>query len=353
MKVIMVVPNLVLAGAEMMCASLSLELKKRGIPILVVSMFNQQTSLTSLLEQNGVKIIYLDKHLGFDPRMIIKLKKIFDEEKPDIVHTHLDCIKYAAIAAHISTVPRLIHTVHNMAEKEAAGIVQKFNYFLFKFYHIVPVALSPEVQDSIVSTYKLNKKNIPIIFNGIDLSKCIVKQSYSANKLTFVHVGRFAKQKNHEMLIDAFSQYSKSNPSTELWLIGEGELFETILEKSKKLGIEDKVVFWGKRKDVLDIICNADVFVLPSLYEGVPISIIEAMGTALPIIATDVGGIASMLDDTSGILINCNKGELVKAMEKMEEESTREKLGQNAIKIASEKFSIEIMVNKYIEIYSK
>lgn len=353
MKVIMVIPNLVVAGAEMMCASLSLELKKRKIPIVVVSLYNQRTSLTVMLEKNGVRIIYLNKHLGFDPKIIFELKRIFDREKPEIVHMHLDCIKYAAIAACLSNVPRLIHTVHNLAEKEAVGIAQKLNFFIFKYLHTVPVALSPEIQESISKIYKMKKANIPIIFNGIDLSKCNVKKSYCSKKMIFVHVGRFAKQKNHEMLIDAFAQYSRSNSNSELWLIGEGKQYDSIVKKSKILSIEERVVFWGKRQDVLDIICNADVFVLPSLYEGVPISIIEAMGTALPIIATDVGGVSSMLDSNSSILINCNMEELIKAMEKMEDEDLREKLGQNAYKLATVKFSIKTMADKYIELYNK
>ena len=351
MKVIMVIPNLDLAGAEIMCTSLSIELKQRGIDILVVSMFNKKTSLSSVLEQNGIKVICLNKHLGIDPKMIFELKMIFDKEKPDVVHTHLDCIKYSAIAAWLSKVPHSIHTVHNIAEKEARGIAQKLNYFIFRYLHVVPVALSREIQESIKNTYKIEISNIPIIFNGIDLSRCNIKQSYTSNNMIFVHVGRFVEQKNHKMLIDAFATYSRTNVNCTLWLIGEGELYDSVLDEVKKLNLTDKVVFWGKRKNVLDIICDADVFVLPSLYEGVPISLVEAMGTGLPTIATSVGGVSSMVDKDSGILIGCNTKELVEAMQKMENEEIRRQMGKSALKTATRKFSSKIMADKYIDLY--
>lgn len=347
----MIIPNLELAGAEVMCANLVSGLKKNDIEVLLISMYDKKTVLTNRLIEKGIRVKFLNKKLGIDLKMFFSLKKIFDIERPDVVHTHLDCVKYASVAAWLSRVPVCVHTVHNVAEKEATGIAQRFNSYAFKHLSTVPVALSPEVQKSISKVYGISESRIPIIYNGIDLSKCIAKNTYETNELTFVHVGRFSEQKNHKMIIEAFKIFSEEYPETKLWLIGQGELFDKIQNQVNELNLQDKVIFWGLRDDVLDVIYKADVFLLPSIYEGVPMSIIEAMGTGLPVIATNVGGIPSMLDENSGILIDCCVNSLFNAMKKMENMSLRETLGRNALCKVQGDFSLEAMTDAYQKVY--
>ena len=154
MKILQVIPYFCFGGAETMCENLTYALMKLGHEVCVVSLYDEQTPIARRMEEAGVRIRYLDKKLGLDLSMVSKLYAIMKEEKPDAVHTHLDVIKYAVAAAKLAGVKHCVHTVHNVADKEAEGKLQKLiNGFYFRLGWSTPVALSPEVRDTIVSFY--------------------------------------------------------------------------------------------------------------------------------------------------------------------------------------------------------
>ena len=268
MKVITVIPTLELAGAEVMCKNLVLELNNKNYEVIVVSLYNRETIITQLLKDKGIRVIFLDKKPGFDITIISKLKRIFINEKPNVIHTHLDSLKYSFVAAKMAGNPRCVHTMHNLAEKESGRIARIINKIAFRYAGVVPVALSNEIQRSIMAVYKLEKKDVPIIYNGIDINECVPKTDYNVNesKVIFINVARFMYQKNHEMLIESYKKLTEQVIDTELWLVGRGELLGKIKEHVEKLHISNQVRFWGERTDVLALLNKADVFVLPSLY---------------------------------------------------------------------------------------
>lgn len=353
MKVIQVIPKLDLAGAEIMCENLALALNKKNVDAVVVSLYNHHTVITERLQKKGIKVIYLDKKPGMDISIINALYRVFKNEKPDVVHTHINVLQYVAVACYMARVKKLVHTVHSIASKEATPLKQKIYYFLFKSKKIVPVALSAEVKKSIVERYKLSEERVPIVYNGIDLDRCIPKSNYMPNEeLIFLHVGRFADVKNHPMLIDAFSELVKMRPDVKLWLVGDGPNIDMIKGKVSELRLEEHVEFWGLQPDVFKFFEEADVFVLPSIYEGMPMTLIEAMGSGMPIIASDVGGIPSMLNnDKNALLTDVNEKSLLNAMIKMTDPFIRERLGK-AAKMKSIDFSSNTMAENYIKIYN-
>ena len=355
MKVIQVMPEFALAGAEIMCETLVYEMQKNGVEVVVISLFDYHSPITERLEKNGLKIIYLNKKPGFDYSIIRKLVKIFKQEKPDVIHTHRYLTVYAIPAAILAGVKRRVHTVHNVAEKENGRWGRFFNKWFFKINKVVPVALSPLVQESISKEYGIKKEKIPVVFNGIDLSKCLEKQDYTlGEKITILHIGRFMEQKNHTGLIEVFSMFHAKYPNSRLQLIGDGEKRESIEKIVKEKGLSDAVEFLGLQDNVYGYLHNADIFILPSLYEGIPITLIEAMGTGLPIVATDVGGIPDMLSDgESASLVSLNSEKITAALLSLaEDEGKRKNFGERA-RIDAIKFSAEIMAQKYLKIYQE
>ena len=353
MKVIQVIPAFRLAGAEVMCENLCVALKNAGVDVIAVSLYSENTAITDRLDKKGVRIEYLDKKPGFDASVIIKLVHLFKKEKPDVVHTHIYASKYALPAAAIAGVKKKIHTVHSMAQKEQGSLGKKVNTFLYRHCGVVPVALSNEVKKSIGEVYGLQESIIPVVYNGIDLSKCIRKNDYEANGVfTIVHVGRFMKVKNHKTLIRAFARFAEKKESIRLQLLGEGELLDEMKDYAEKLKVADKVEFLGLQSNVYPYLNKADVFCLPSEYEGVPMTLIEAMGTGLPIIASDVGGIPDMLMDQKDALLIAPKEEnILVALESIySDEEKRKRLGRNAWD-KSAVFSAITMAKKYADIY--
>lgn len=354
MRIIQVIADFGLAGAETMVEHLSCGLIAEGHDVLVISLFDLHTAITDRIESRGIKIEYLGKKRGFDPSVIIKMRKIIKAYKPDIINTHRYVLPYVVMAAFRLNI-NLVHTVHSVAQKEQTNVGKHINKILFRFFDVLPIALSKEVQKTIHEVYGLQTKKIPVIFNGIDLSKCIVKKNYNRNKnFSIIHVGRFMDVKNHALLIRCFAQFVKLHPDARLQLLGDGERREEMVKLAKELDIIDFVEFAGLQSNVYPWLNNADLFILPSKFEGMPMTLIEAMGTGLPIIASDVGGIPDMLtSQKDALLIEPNEKDILKALEILYyDEGKRKELGKNALR-KSVMFSAQTMAKKYIDVYTK
>ena len=353
MNIVQIIPMFGLAGAETMCENLTYELVELGHKVAVISLYDYHLAITERLENAGVNIRYLGKKRGLDLSMIRKIRRVLKEIKADVVHTHLYSIEYAVPAAILAGIKHRVHTVHNIAEKENRRRARKLNKFFFKHCHVVPVALSELIRNSIVREYKLSKDKIPVVFNGIDLSRCIPKTDYSVNgNFKILHIGRFSEQKNHIGLVRAFKLFHDKHADSELWMIGDGEKKAEIEQYVAENDLGASVKFWGLQSNVYGYLHDADIFTLPSNYEGIPMTLIEAMGTGLPIVATAVGGVPDMLDDESALLVSPEDNCICEAFEKYyESEYLRRLHGEKSME-KSNLFSSSVMAEKYSEIYS-
>jgi glycosyltransferase involved in cell wall biosynthesis len=355
MKVMQIMPRFVLAGAEIMGEHLAIALADNSLDVSVISLYDYQSPITKRLEENGVPVFYLEKKLGFDIKIINRLYKLFKEQKPDVIHTHLYIMPYVIPAAILARVPVRVHTIHNIAEKEVGTINRKFSRFFYKFCRVRPVSISPLVQESVMEEYGLQPAKVNMIYNGIDLNKCIPKKNYKTKeKIILLHIGRFSEQKNHMELIESFKIVHDSAPNAVLRLIGSGELEPGVRERVKELNLEECVEFLGLKSNVHKFLAEADIFVLPSLWEGMPMTLIEAMATGLPIVAAEVGGIPDMIkDNTTGLLVSPHRESISEALLRfIGDYRLRENMG-NAAKIASKQFSSQEMAKQYIGVYKK
>ena len=353
MKIVQVMPEFGLAGAEIMCENLTYELTKMGHSVTVISMYDYHSSITSRLEKEGIDVRYLDKKPGLDLSMVRKIKKILKETKADVVHTHRYCAQYAVPAAILAGVKHRVHTIHNIAQKENGRLARKLNRFFFKHCHVIPVALSELIRDSVVKEYRIDKDKIHVVFNGIDLSRCLPKDDYTIKDVfKILHIGRFSTQKNHIGLLKAFQLFHDKYSDSELWLIGDGEKKNEIEQYVQDNNLENNVKFLGLQENVYEYLHNADVFALPSNYEGVPMTLIEAMGTGLPIVATNVGGIPDMLTNGVDALIVKNDSSIINAAFEMfyNTQEKRQECGENA-KLRAAIFSSAAMGGAYVGIY--
>lgn len=353
MKILQIMPNFRLAGAERMVESLILELKQLGCDVAAVSLYDERSAITDNLEAQGINIYYLGKKRGPDISIPGKLLQVFRKERPDVVHTHLSVCKYVIPAAVLAKIPGRIHTVHNVAEKER--VPKRLQYFFYHFCHVLPVGLSPLVTRSVQQLYKLPPHHVPTIYNGIQLAKTVQKTTYhTGDTFHFLHVGRFAEQKNHAGIIKAFAAFHRKYPNADLTFVGSGELFEQVQEQIRTLGMEDVIKTPGQINNIIALYSHYDAFLLPSHYEGMPITLIEAMSSGMPIIASEVGGIPDMLrHQDSGILCTAESESIAQAMEQLYvNEALRQRIGQRALADSS-RFSAQYMAEAYLEVYRK
>lgn len=247
---------------------------------------------------------------------VIKFKKTLSnilKEHPEykIVHIHATAIgKICTDTAKKCGVKTIIaHTHNNSAVKD-------WKYYpkilLRKLYTHGPTDFFACSEDA--GRYTFKNKKFTVIYNAIDINKFLFKQKVRKefrkelnleDKFVIGNIGRLHKQKNQSFLIDVFNEIQKKKDSAVLLIIGKGPLKNELEEKVKNLGISSKVFFLENRKDIERIYQGMDVFVLPSLFEGLGIVAIEAQTSGLPVIAsTGVAKEANITDNIRNIDLN-------------------------------------------------
>ena len=357
MNILQVMPEFGLAGAETMCESLVKGLVKDSQnKVLVASLYDYHSAITERMEHSGVRVEYLNKKRGFDRNMFGKLARLMKQNNIDVVHTHLYVMEYAIPAAVIAHVPVRIHTVHSVASKEMGKVLRRLSKTFYRHFGVCPVAISPRVADTIAGEYKMSRDDIPVIYNGSDLTKCSPKTSYDyEGSFHLLHVGRLTHIKQQDLIIKAVSKLKKSGRDVKVTFVGAGEMMDDYkrIANSEHL-TENDVIFSGLQANVYPFLNEADAFLLPSKYEGMPVSLIEAMGTALPIIASRVGGIPDMIDDgDSGLLIEPTVDNLCDAIIRLMDNLRLRKLLGTRAREKARRFSLEAMAEDYSLLYKK
>ncbi len=364
--VFQVLYSLTVGGAERLVVNLCLHLnRERYQPVCISLREPQNTHYERVLQKAGVLLHFLHKTEGkADWKVYRQLDTLFRQYRPTVVHTHILGLNYAYPLMIRHKTPVRVHTFHSLAQHEIGvrvGRIVRTLAFRYRIGGVVPVAIADEVARTVEQLY--GYQNPPVIPNGIPTDEYAPNPEKRAQfrkahgvepeATVIVHVGRFVELKNHALLLRAFAQLSSSQP-LYLWLVGDGELRPAMEQLAQELGISERVRFWGIRSDVADILNAADIFTLPSKYEGNPMSVMEAMAAGLPVVASRVGGVPELVDDEqTGILIPPD-GEpcFVKALQTLVEHILlRQQVGQAALQRAQQRFDVRQMVRRYEELY--
>ena len=242
----------------------------------------------------GGKIYRISRLNPFSFKYHKELNDFFkNHPKYKIVHVHQDCMSSIALkAAMKNNVPiRIAHSHNANQDKNIKYMIKRFYMRSIPRYATDLFACGEDA-----GNWMFKGKSFKILNNAIDsdlfkfnidIRDEIRNDLNLNNKFVVGHVGRFDLQKNHSFLIDIFYEIQKIRTDSILLLIGNGDGKLTIKEKVRKLNIEDKVIFMGVRNDVNNLMQAMDAFVFPSLYEGLPVTLIEAQASGLPIIKSD------------------------------------------------------------------
>lgn len=249
------------------------------------------------IESLGGKVYYVSPYPKKFISNYMETKKFFEEHNEyNIIHVHGNAFIYITaliIAKQKNISCRIMHSHNTDTRKPIYRIIHKLNTKIFMDSLVTDrFACSTEA-----GKWMFKDRDFIKINNGIDVDKFIyneeirnkVRKKYNIDKDTILigHVGRFLKVKNHSYIIDIFNEYIKQNKNSKLMLIGEGPEFETINKRVKDLGIENKVIFLSKIKNVNEMMQAMDIFIFPSIYEGLGIVNIEAQTASLPCIISD------------------------------------------------------------------
>lgn len=354
-RVMIVIHGLETGGAEMMVLHLARELSRAGHPVRVVSLHGDETDVAGLMRRAGVDVVALNKAGGPDPRTVLRLRAQMRDFSPDVVHTHLPVLEYVLPAARLyGRRVRIIHTVHNLAREETRHrVLRAVNRRAFS-HGVVPVALNEEVRSSICREYALPASAVPVVGNGIDLDAFRGPQRRGPRGagVRLLCVARLAPAKNHALLLRTVARLRESGRDVSLTLVGDGPLRGALEERARELGISQRVRFAGRRTDTPAFYRDCDLFVLLSDYEGMPMSIIEAMASGLPVVATRAGGVAELVDDgVNGALVEADAAAAAEAIAAIcDDPALYARLSDGAVRTSSH-YSAEAMMEKYVDLY--
>lgn len=363
-RILHVMPSLAPYGAEKTAAILALGMDPARFQVGVVSLYEDQPeSLAQILTANGIRVFHLDKRPGPDVRMFGRLTRLFKQERPHIVHTNNYVLRYTLPACLRTNVPVLVHTLQNVAERETDLVGRWLQRWAFRG-RVHPVSIAQEVSDSYRRTYGLPP---PVLIpNAIEVERYAQaratraewrrKEGFAQGDLLYVCVARFFAQKNHKMLLNAFAVGPAKFPEAKLLLAGDGGLQAELESQAESLKIRDRVFFLGRRTDVVELLGAADVFALASLWEGNPLSVMEAMAAGLPVVVTAVGGVPELVEHgQSGFVVDSGNTEsfALALVNVARERAVLRSLGEAAAKRARERFDHSLMVQAYDELYGK
>jgi glycosyltransferase involved in cell wall biosynthesis len=327
----------------------------------------KNSSSPNIFKQKGKKVFYITQNSeppAFSLTAFSKLAKILRTESVDILHCHSHrSVFYGTFAAKMANVPIILSHVHGIGRTR--NLKRKImNRFLLS--HVDRIfAVGEAVKDDILQNNPaVNPEKIINIGNSIDIdyfSSIIDKQiarrkfGIADDAFTFATAGRLAENKGQLYLIKAFAEIKKKIPNAHLLIAGDGRLKDSLKKEATNSGCENSIHFLGKINDMPAFYSAIDVFVLPSIAEGLPKVIIEAMAAGILCIATNAGGTPEILGNGPyGLIIPIkNQNALVDAMLKATNMPKQEKsvLISTAKEHVRKNFNHDVMTKKIEKIY--
>lgn len=316
---------------------------------------NFEKEYVAELNKNGINVRFLEKRSNKDSlKTWLKIRKLYDQVKPDIIHTHLESVTFNTAIGFWGKGAKQIQTIHNI--KIGYPKIQKF--FLDKILN-KNISISKEVTLSMIEA-KLNKHKIEEIPNAINLEKFKSIERKIKKPKIYLAVGRLTEQKNHELMIKSYSKFiQKIDNEAEkpiLKIVGEGFKKEKLESLIEELEMKNYIQLLGVRDNILELLKEADVYLMTSKWEGFSISLIEAAASGLPIIASNVGSNHLICQEgiNGWLFENENEIKLTELLEKIQgiEMEKRKEFSKNSIEISIQ-YDLSKIQEKLFKLYEK
>ncbi|GED32592.1 glycosyltransferase [Brevibacillus centrosporus] len=358
-------------GAEQHILNLVSTFSVEEVEVAVVCFYD--SLFASKLRQAGITVFTLNQFGRFDLRLLRALRNTFHAFQPAIIHTHgVKANFFSRLAARGLRVPMLT-TVHSSLRYDyssplAYAIVNLMERSTRQWnQHYIAIS---EALASILREQGVASRDISVIYNGMDLSPYRQHQLREEDRtrlrtewelpqdaFVFATVARFVPVKGLPVLVDAFSKFAANTASSPyLVLVGDGPEREGLEAQVRKLGLEARVRFAGFRQDIPACLHACDAFVHSSFYEGLGYTIIEAMASEVPVIASNVGGVKEFVfhEDTGLVVEPGDPSALSGAMEKLlNSPELSDAMVQRALSRVERSFTIEKMTEQIVSLYRK
>ncbi|HEU4603409.1 MAG TPA: glycosyltransferase [Steroidobacteraceae bacterium] len=361
MRILQIVESLEVGGAERVVVNLANALAQSNDVAIVCT-----KRIGALRDQlsDAVKVECLDKREGNDFRLPQKLANCIRSFRAEVVHSHhWGVLLDAGLAVAHANDAVFVHTVHGKYPSYSPGLISRTKKQLRHFLERrvsrraeSVVCVSEELIDYVQREVGIARNKLRVIVNGTSIADPVQRASGGSEELTLVTVGRLAAVKNHALLLRAFALLHAQGLRLQLKIVGDGPERGKLEAQVRATGIQDRVEFLGFRSDVSAVLASADVFVLSSISEGLPMAALEAMQVSLPIVATRVGGMPQVVSEgTNGFLVDSGNAEQLADRIRFlaEHRGVLVEYGKASRALLVRNFSAATMVDAYKRVYGK
>lgn len=309
LRVAHIVLSLDVGGLERVVLDLVRRGLARGQEVAVVCL-ERPGVLAPMVEAAGATVKCINKPPGRRPETVERLREVFIELRPDVIHTHqINALYYSGPAARLSGVPAVVHTEHGDHVARCESLGPRFQARLLRAVAGRHAArffcVSGEIADSVASFGAVARRKISVVANGINTGAIIGSGAATSAEartslgLTFSGpiigtMGRLAEVKRQDVLIRAFALISQ--PEAHLVMVGEGPMRSTLENLVASMGLSDRIHLAGYCPNPERLLPALDIFALTSRSEGMPLAILEAWAASVPVVASSVGGVPALID---------------------------------------------------------
>ncbi|HEX6215155.1 MAG TPA: glycosyltransferase [Vicinamibacterales bacterium] len=361
-RVIYLAHAFMVGGAEEMVLNLVRHLPERFDPAVVC--IHEAGPIGREIEAAGVPVTVLGLTPGLArPIDVIKLRDALFALKPDIVHTFLlTASLYGRFAAMLAGVPVIVGSEVNIYERKRRVHAWAERWLMHGTDAVVTSAEA--VREFYVRQIGAERSKIEVIYNAVDWSQLQTTISRDEMRLSCGIpagaplagiIARLTEQKAHRVLFEAMARHAEL-ANVHLLVIGDGELRDELHRRAEALGLQARVHFAGARRDLGNVLASIDVFVMPSLWEGLPLSLVLAMGAGLPVVATAVAGIPEVVTNGErGLLVTPGDVDgLAAALKRVfGDAAERARLGEAARAFVRPRFGVDGYVGAVTALYDR
>ncbi len=351
-KVLHVVESLHTGGMEKIVALIVRSMAKDYD--MHVWCLSEEGKLGRALANEGMNIKVLGLTSYFNPFNVFRLAGRLHQEKFDIIHTHgYFASTFVRLAGLLVGMPAMIthtHTIFDNLKRRNVWIDRFLNNFTYKNIFIAEASKKSFIDHG----YKENERQV-VLYNGCE-DAGFVERDFTVKNKKIITVASLYEHKGHTYLFRAFKGVLEAHEDIQLLLVGDGLLEDSLKSEAEELGLGENIVFLGAQDDVNQYLAQAHIFVLPSLREGIPLSVIEAMASGLPVIASDVGGLKEMIqEDENGLLCPPKNSDLLKnaILSLLEDTQKCSQFAQASRQTYLDKFTSKRMIDGLDQIYQQ
>lgn len=360
-RVLHIIDSLSVGGAERLLVALTNRIDQQTFETYVccLGVIDGNVLASDLAGLSAPPYVVNSRRL-YNPRLIAELAKYITTHNIDVVHTQLTHADIAGrVAARLTKRPVISTLQNEPRDYERQRLDRRWlERYTARYLTTRLVGVSQRIRDMFVQEWRIPVERVCTIYNAVPMEDYLAIPETSALESSagpvITNIGRFTEQKAQHIFLSAARMVLDQRPDARFMIVGRGHLEQPLREQARRLGIADQVIFTGVRRDIPNVLAESDIFVLSSFWEGLPLTAVEAMAAARPVVLTDVGGNRELVESgKNGVIVPPGDAPALATalLSLLEDDEHRIAMGRAARARVQHDFNIDTIVDQYESLY--